>query len=245
MTCAKLSSSGKAPTHFKEHTMFTRKIRGTGETLTVGTAVELGVDPEAGKWVTICEDHHTIANSATQSLAYYTHGRDFCDGCRADFEGICKCAASLGLSGHSAECPLRPADPKPEPRKRAPRKAPAQKRAPRKAKAALPAFSAIMDEVMAPAPATAPIKLAFANGQDIKVHAASCADLKKAATKRAAHNGIHTQEFPAGTDERDVWIDFNEDFLIESGADGAYPLEFLPCCHEAGLAKNADRTWSE
>lgn len=169
--------------------MFTRKIRNTGETLTVATAVEFGADPEGGKWITFCEDHKTLAYSATQSLAYYTHGRDFCDACRADFEGT-------------------PATPEPE---------------------------------AAPA---APIKLAYANGQEIKVHAASCADLKKAATKREAHNGIHTQEFPAGTDEREVWADFNDDFLEEGGADAAYPLVFLPCCHEAGLVKNADRTWA-
>lgn len=166
--------------------MFTRKIRVTGETLTVGTAVELGVDPEAGKWVTICEDHHTIANSATQSLAYYTHGRDFCDGCRADFEGT-----------------------------------------------------------PAPAPAGPDIKLTFATGEDTKVHAATCADLKKAATKRAAHNGFHTLTFPAGTDERAVWLDHNDDFLSEGGAEAAWELTFLPCCHEAGLIKNPDRTWSE
>jgi hypothetical protein len=95
-----------------------------------------------------------------------------------------------------------------------------------------------------PAPAAEPIKLAYANGQEIKVHSAGCADLKKAATKREAHNGIHTQTFPAGTDEREVWIDFNDDFLEEGGADAAYPLVFLPCCHEAGLVKNADRTWA-
>lgn len=176
--------------------MFTRTIRNTGEKLTVGTAVELKLDATDGKWVTVCEDHGSIVNSATQSAAYYTHGKDFCDGCREA------------------------------------QKAPAKK-APAKAK------------VTKVTKSTAPIKLAFANGQDIKVHAATCADLKKAATKRAAHNGIHTQEFPAGTDERDVWVDFNDDFLGEGGAAAAWPLEFLPCCHEAGLAKNADRTWDE
>lgn len=62
--------------------MFTRTIRATGEKLTVGTAVELELDPEGGKWVTVCEDHNTHVYSATQSAAYYTHGIDFCDGCR-------------------------------------------------------------------------------------------------------------------------------------------------------------------
>ena len=62
--------------------MFTRTIRATGEKLTVGTAVELGLDPEAGKWVTVCEEHKNVVHAPTQSAAYYTHGVDFCDGCR-------------------------------------------------------------------------------------------------------------------------------------------------------------------
>lgn len=170
---------------------YTRTVRGTGERLTIGTALELGVDATDGPWVTICEDHSSIVNSALQSLAYYTKGIDFCDGCRA---------------------------------------AQATPKAPTK------------ETTKKPGSAALPIKLAYANGREIKVHAAGCADLKKATTKREAYNGIHTQTFPAGTDERDVWADFNEDFLYD-GPDGAWPLEFLPCCHAAGLAKNSDRTW--
>jgi hypothetical protein len=62
--------------------MYTRKIRATGETLTVARPEEVNADPEGGKWVTLCEDHKTMAYSATEKLAYYTHGIDFCDGCR-------------------------------------------------------------------------------------------------------------------------------------------------------------------
>lgn len=91
----------------------------------------------------------------------------------------------------------------------------------------------------------APINLAFAQGHEVLVHAADCADLKKAATKAAAYNGTHTQKFPAGTDERDVWVDFNYDFLEEGGADAAWPIRFLPCAHAAGLGRNEDRTWDE
>lgn len=171
---------------------YTRTIRGTGERLTVGTAVDLGIEAQ-DKWATICEDHNTISYSSTEKLAYYTHGVDFCDGCRA------------------AQATPKVATKKPAAKK--------------------------------PGSTKPPVKLSFCNGQAIKVHAAGCADLKKATTKHEAHNGIHTQTFPAGTDERQVWIDFNDDFLEESGADGAYPLEFLPCCHGAGLVKNADRTW--
>lgn len=61
---------------------YTRKIRTTGETLTVGRAAELGLDAEGGAWVTVCEDHKTVANSKTEKLAYYTHGEDFCEACR-------------------------------------------------------------------------------------------------------------------------------------------------------------------
>lgn len=86
--------------------------------------------------------------------------------------------------------------------------------------------------------------LTFAQGDDIKVHAAGCADLSKAPTKRAAYNGFHSVQFPEGTTERDVWIDFNEDFLYEGGADAAWPLVFLPCCAKTGLVPNADRTWT-
>lgn len=60
----------------------TRKVRGSGETLTVGRAEELGLDPDGGAWVTVCEDHKTIANSPTKKLALLTIGIDFCDDCR-------------------------------------------------------------------------------------------------------------------------------------------------------------------
>lgn len=62
--------------------MFTRTVRPTGEKLTVATAAEFGVDATDGKWITFCEDHKTIANSATQKLAYDARGADFCEECR-------------------------------------------------------------------------------------------------------------------------------------------------------------------
>jgi hypothetical protein len=62
--------------------MYTRTIRATGETLTVARPEEVSADAESGKWVTVCEDHKTMAYSATEKLAYYTQGIDFCDGCR-------------------------------------------------------------------------------------------------------------------------------------------------------------------
>jgi hypothetical protein len=65
--------------------MQTRTTR-DGEKLTVGTAEELGVDARDGKWVTICESHSALANSATKRLALATAGKDFCDGCRSAAE---------------------------------------------------------------------------------------------------------------------------------------------------------------
>ena len=62
--------------------MYTRKIRATGETLTVARPEEVNADAKGGKWVTFCEEHKTLAYSATEKLAYYTHGIDFCEGCR-------------------------------------------------------------------------------------------------------------------------------------------------------------------
>lgn len=61
--------------------IYTRKIRETGETLTIGRPAELGVADE-GRWVTLCEDHNTLVYSDTRDLAYRTRGIDFCDDCR-------------------------------------------------------------------------------------------------------------------------------------------------------------------
>lgn len=79
--------------------MYTRKIRATGETLTVARAEELGADPEGGKWVTFCEDHKTLVNSATEKDAYYTHGQDFCDGCRERIK-VNPTNAKVNLNNH-------------------------------------------------------------------------------------------------------------------------------------------------
>lgn len=62
--------------------IYTRKVRGTGETLTIGLATELGIDAEL-KYVTVCEDHNNIVEAANRELAYKTTGIDFCDDCRA------------------------------------------------------------------------------------------------------------------------------------------------------------------
>lgn len=48
---------------------------------TYGTAEELGLDPEGGKWVVICDDHGTIANMDTKRLAMMTATDEFCEEC--------------------------------------------------------------------------------------------------------------------------------------------------------------------
>ncbi|QKN87791.1 hypothetical protein NEBULOUS_30 [Microbacterium phage Nebulous] len=79
--------------------MYTRKIRSTGETLTVARATELNADATDGPWVTFCEDHKTIVNSKTEKLAYYTHGEDFCDGCRERIK-VNPTNAKVNLNNH-------------------------------------------------------------------------------------------------------------------------------------------------
>ena len=49
--------------------MYTRKIRATGETLTVSRPNEIGADPKGGKWVTKCDEHGTLAYSGTEKPA--------------------------------------------------------------------------------------------------------------------------------------------------------------------------------
>lgn len=78
----------------------TRTIRPTGERLTVGTAAELGIDATDGKWATVCEEHSTIVNSATQKLAYEVTGKDFCDGCRSRIQ-VNPTNSKINLSNHA------------------------------------------------------------------------------------------------------------------------------------------------
>ncbi len=43
--------------------------RRTGTPVTVGTADELGLDPDGGRWVTVCEPHGSIVNHLTLEVA--------------------------------------------------------------------------------------------------------------------------------------------------------------------------------
>jgi hypothetical protein len=50
---------------------------------TIGTAQELGCDPDGGKWVAICETHCTVVNVATKAIALTLSTDDFCEYCQS------------------------------------------------------------------------------------------------------------------------------------------------------------------
>ena len=49
----------------------------------IGKAVEMGLDPEGGKWVTVCWTHLIIMNHATRRLArlHVHEDNTWMDGC--------------------------------------------------------------------------------------------------------------------------------------------------------------------
>jgi hypothetical protein len=67
-------------------TIYTRVQRSTGVLTTVGTAEELGCDPDGGKWVVLCEEHSTLVNVDTRKIARAVDVRDFCEACYAAWE---------------------------------------------------------------------------------------------------------------------------------------------------------------
>lgn len=50
---------------------------------TIGTADDLMLDDAGGKWVVICEDHHTVLNTRTLADARSSATREFCEACQA------------------------------------------------------------------------------------------------------------------------------------------------------------------
>jgi len=67
-------------------TITTRRNRQTGTHITVGTAIEMALDPAEGecKWYTICEEHNETCGHRTLSLANYFAASplDWCEECR-------------------------------------------------------------------------------------------------------------------------------------------------------------------
>lgn len=78
--------SGVQPIEAALHTAFPSRLpdgrrRGPLGRRMVGTAEEMGLDPEGGKWVVTCEDHGTVVNVDTRAQALATSTMEFCDEC--------------------------------------------------------------------------------------------------------------------------------------------------------------------
>lgn len=61
------------------------------------------------------------------------------------------------------------------------------------------------------------------NDYDVAVHAAGCADVPKA----IRGHDYFEDDFET---RRDLWLDYNADFLAEGGEDAAWAIHFHPCC---------------
>lgn len=66
----------------------TRTPNGAQFPLTIGTAEELGLDPDGGKYVVICEGHKAIVNVDTKAKALKVQPYDFCEDCAEHHYGI-------------------------------------------------------------------------------------------------------------------------------------------------------------
>lgn len=64
------------------------------------------------------------------------------------------------------------------------------------------------------------------NDYDVSVHRAGCADVPKAIKG-------HDHFLEEWDSKRDLWLDYNSDFLAEGGEEAAWPIHFYPCT--AGL----------
>ena len=66
----------------------TRTARQTGTPVTVGTAEEMQLDADSGKWAVICEKHGIILNTDTRKLAesHATDPAGWCEQCREELE---------------------------------------------------------------------------------------------------------------------------------------------------------------
>ena len=60
------------------------------------------------------------------------------------------------------------------------------------------------------------------NDYDVSVHRADCADVAKSIKG-------HDHFFEEWETKRDLWLDYNADFLAEGGPDSAWPIHFYPC----------------
>lgn len=61
-----------------------RVNRLTGTVVTIYDAVQADIDPEGGRWTTVCEDHDTLVNHPTLADARYfmAHVTVWCEECQ-------------------------------------------------------------------------------------------------------------------------------------------------------------------
>lgn len=63
------------------------------------------------------------------------------------------------------------------------------------------------------------------NDYDVAVHRAGCRDVAKA----VRGHDYFEEEFET---KRDLWLDYNSDFLAEGGEEAAWPIHFHPCADD-------------
>jgi len=90
----------------------TRKARSTGTNVTLGSAIDLGLDDGDGemKWYTICDVHGTAIGHRTYHLAlsWSSAPEQFCEFCARPDEWCSVCENSIDSCGHD-EVPPTPA----------------------------------------------------------------------------------------------------------------------------------------
>lgn len=60
-----------------------------GDWVSIYRATEAGLDPDGGKYVTVCEEHGTLCNHQTLKLAnLHLRAVDWCEACMAMQEGV-------------------------------------------------------------------------------------------------------------------------------------------------------------
>ena len=67
----------------REGCLTLRRARATGTLVGLYRAAEAGMDPEAGRYATVCEDHGVVVNHETRRLAESSlaHPDEWCQGC--------------------------------------------------------------------------------------------------------------------------------------------------------------------
>lgn len=70
---------------------------------------------------------------------------------------------------------------------------------------------------------------------DVMVHKFGCKDIKKAIMRDGFPHSYFVEEFES---KRELYLDYNSDFINEGGEDSAWPIHFYPCTN--GLPDGGD-----